>query len=88
MKGKVITVLTAAGEFVGRCKSIGDTVVELENPRAFVQTHEGVGFLPGLCITGEHEPRSATFYNYVAVIKTNEDVESAWQQTTSGIVLP
>lgn len=85
----VVTLVTAGGEMVGRLKSENDTSITLESPRAFVQTEQGVGFAPSVCLTGEREPKEIT-YNRAAVIlmcKTATEVEKMWVQASSGIVL-
>lgn len=86
---EVVTLVTAGGEMVGRLVSETDRGFTLKDPRAFVQTKEGVGFAPSVCLTGIREPDEITF-NRTSVIlmcKTSEEVEKMWLQTTTGIVL-
>lgn len=86
-KGDIVTVLTVAGEFVGKLKNdnIGIAVV-LENPRMLVQNQQGMGFAHGVCVTGEQNPKSVEFKSYVFVTPTNSEVASAWRQATSGLI--
>jgi len=85
----VVTLLTPVGEIIGRIKDESETEVILESPRTFVQTEQGMGFAPGICMTGEQNPREAAINKslIVAIVKSNSEVEKSWQQQTSGIVL-
>ena len=86
---EVVTLVTAGGEMVGRLKEEDDTTITLESPRAFVQTEQGVGFAPSVCLTGVRNPDSIT-YNRAAVIlmcDTEEQVSKMWLQATTGLVV-
>ena len=85
----VMTLVTAAGEMVGRLIEEDDETVVLENPRAFVQTQSGVGFAPGVCLTGTKDPETIVFNenSVILMCETNEEVEKIWLQSTTGIVL-
>ena len=87
-KGDIVTVLTVAGEFVGKLKGKDGDSVSLEDPRMLVQTQQGMGFARGVCVTGEENPSQIEFMGVVFVTKTNSEVESAWRQATSGIIAP
>jgi len=85
----VVTLVTAAGEMVGRIINEDETSITLENPRAFVQTRDGVGFAPGVCLTGVKDPKVVS-YNRLAIImmcETNEEVRKIWLQATTGLVV-
>jgi hypothetical protein len=83
----VITVLTLAGEFIGKLKGeVGDTVT-LEDPRMLVQSEQGMGFAHGVCVTGETSPTEVTFQQYVLATPTNEDIAKGWRQATSGLIM-
>ena len=84
-----MTLVTAAGEMVGRLIEEDDETVVLENPRAFVQTQSGVGFAPGVCLTGAKDPETIVFNknSVILICETNEEVEKIWLQSTTGIVL-
>ena len=86
---KVITVVTTAGEVVGRLKEYTGESVVLQNPRLFVQTQQGAGFAQGVSMTGENEPKEVAFYfsNIICIVDTDPDAEKVWVQATSGIVL-
>jgi len=85
----IVTLVTAGGEMVGRLDEETDFQFVLENPRAFVQTKEGVGFAPGVCLTGIRNPDYVSFpkSSVVLMCKTNEEVEKIWISTTTGIVV-
>ena len=85
----IVTLVTAAGEMVGRVSNEDETSITLENPRAFVQTRDGVGFAPGVCLTGIKDPKEVS-YNKLAVImmcETSEEVQKIWLQATTGLVV-
>jgi hypothetical protein len=84
----VVTVVTVAGEYIGRLKSQGEETVEIDNPRGLMQGENGIGFAPSVCMTGDttntvHFNKSTILFT----VKTLPEVEKAWQQATSGIVL-
>lgn len=85
----VMTVVTAAGEMVGRLIEEDDETIVLENPRAFVQTQNGVGFAPGVCLTGVKDPETIVFNksSVILICETNNEVEKLWLQATTGLVV-
>ena len=61
-KGDLVTVLTNAGEFVGRLDKNDDTGVHLDNPKMIVNTPEGkMGFARGVCMTGKRTLKVQSF---------------------------
>jgi len=84
--GDIVTVLTVAGEFVGKLSGQINDKISLSDPRMLVQTQQGMGFARGVCVTGEENPTEVEFMNVVFVTKTNSEVESAWRQATSGLI--
>jgi hypothetical protein len=85
--GDVVTVVTTAGEYVGKLyENQGETVV-LKDPRMLVMGETGMGFARGICMTGVENPAEATFGQIVLMTPTNKEVESAWRQHTSGIIV-
>ena len=86
--GDVVSVVTAAGEFVGKLDGFDGDAVILSKPRMLVMGQEGgMGFARGICMTGVENPESATFRSVVFVTPTNEDIDKAWVQATTGIAL-
>ena len=88
-QSEVVTLITNVGEIVGRLKSYDDNTVTVINPRLFIQSEQGTGFLPTIGITAEREPEELVFQlgSILTVIKTFDEVAKAWQQSVSGIVL-
>lgn len=86
-KGDVVTVLTISGEFVGKLKEDNNNIVILEDPRMLIQNEQGMGFANGVALTGKNNPSEVVFRSIVFMVKTNDDVESAWRQAVTGIVI-
>lgn len=85
--GEIVTVVTVAGEFVGKLAGTEDGV-RLIDPRMVVQGPEGnMGFARGICQTGIENPTEVLLTNPVMVTDTNEMVENAWREATSGIAI-
>jgi pyruvate-formate lyase-activating enzyme len=84
--GDIVTVLTVAGEFVGKLQYKDGDSVSLADPRMLVQGQNGMGFARGVCVTGEENPTQVEFMGVVFVTPTNNEVASAWRQATSGII--
>ncbi len=85
-KGDVVTVLTVAGEFVGKMEEHDGATVTLSDPRMLVHNEQGMGFAHGVCVTGESSPKVVKFFSVVLVTPTNDQVVSAWRQATSGLI--
>lgn len=86
-KGDIVSVISMAGEFVGKYDTSGDGTITLEDPRMLVQNQEGMGFASGIAVTGKMNPTMVTFNQYVFVTETNEDIEKAYRGAVSGLVL-
>lgn len=84
-KGDVVSVITMAGEMVGKLKEIGTTIT-LEDPRMLIQTEQGMGFAHGVCVTGETNPKEIAFQQYVFVTPTKDEIVKGWREATSGII--
>ena len=86
----IVTLVTHTGEIVGRLTAVEGDALTLADPRLFVSQAEGSGLAPGICMTGEMNPKSADFFvgSVVAVLPTASELQSAWQQATSGLVIP
>ena len=88
-KNDIVTVITLAGEFVGKFVSKDESGLALEDPRMFVQRQDGqIGFARGICQTGVENPDDIVFDNFIFITSSNEDVQKAYRQATSGIVTP
>ena len=86
-KGDVVTVVTLAGEVIGKFNNSGSGTITLDDPRMLIQNEQGMGFAHGVCVTGENNPTEITFQNYVFVTPTNAEIEKAYRQAVSGLVL-
>ena len=89
MKGDIVTLVTHVGEVIGRVVEDYADNIELASPRLFVNSEDGAGLAPGVCMTGMKDPDVGIFYkgSIVAVVETAPELKKAWQQHTSGIVL-
>lgn len=83
----VVTVVAMSGEYVGKLKDTGAGVITLEDPRMLIHNEQGMGFANGIAVTGKNNPTEVTFHTYVFATPTNEEVEKAYRQSTSGLVL-
>ena len=87
-KGDIVTVMTISGEFVGKIQS-DDNLLVLDDPRLVVQGPEGqMGFARGICQTGVENPTYIKFDNFIFVSPSNDQVQKAFREATSGIVTP
>jgi len=84
----IITVITHAGEFVGKLRGeAGDTITILD-PLLVHTTQEGQGGFSGdYCLTGQKSVDSITFREYIFAIPTNLEVARAWRESTSGLIV-
>ena len=87
-KNDIVSVITAAGEFIGKLDFETDTRLKLNDPRMLITTNEGMGFARGVCLTGVENASEMTFYSggIVFVSPTNEEVQKSYRQFTSGII--
>ena len=73
MKNEIVTLVTPAGEFVGKYIEETDNGFKIGDPRMIVQGPEGnMGFAKG---------------GVVFLTETNKQVADGWREATSGIVL-
>jgi hypothetical protein len=86
-KGDVVSVVSMAGEYVGKYDTSGDGTITLTDPRMLVQNEQGMGFAAGICVTGKRDPDVVTFAQYVFVTPVNDDIEKAYRSAVSGLVL-
>lgn len=86
----VYSFVTLSGEIIGRLKEEKEDRVVVSHPRVFMQTQEGAGFLPGVCMTGKKEPETAEILKagLIMVVESAPELAKAWQQQTSGLILP
>ena len=66
-----------------------DDLLVLDDPRLVVQGPEGqMGFARGICQTGVENPTEIAFNDFMFITPCNEEVENAYRQATSGLVVP
>tara|TARA_R110002096_G_scaffold69149_1_gene166339 strand:- start:19732 stop:20010 length:279 start_codon:yes stop_codon:yes gene_type:complete len=89
VKGDIVAVVNIAGEYVGKVSDDNDVTLILEKPRMVVNGEQGLGFARGICVTGEADPVSGTFYNsgIVFVTKVNAEIEKAYIEAVTGIII-
>ena len=87
-KNDVITVITVAGEYVGKFVSEDTSRLTIADPKMLVNGERGMGFGNGVCVTGEADPADMTFYigGLVFVAKTSDAVVKAYREATSGLI--
>ena len=91
MKGKIVSLVTLAGEYIGKYMHENNGNITLENPRMLVNTPDGkVGFARGICMTGQENPKTGMFYagGVVIVTETNPDFASAYTEAVTGLATP
>ena len=88
-KDDVVSVITNAGEYVGKFKSEGDSTFTITKPRMLISGEGGVGFARGICVTGEEDAAEITFQKtgVVFTTPTSAVVEKAYVESTTSIVL-
>lgn len=88
-KGDVVSVITNAGEYVGKFKSEGDATFTVEKPRMLISGEDGVGFARGICVTGVEDAAELTFQKtgIVFTTATSDIVEKAFIEATTSIQL-
>ena len=91
MKGKIVSLVTLAGEYIGKYMHENNGNITLENPRMLVNAPDGkVGFARGICMTGQENPKTGKFYagGVVIVTETNPDFASAYTEAVTGLATP
>ena len=86
----LVSVVTPAGEFVGKLEEQTDTHVTLKEPKMIVHAEDKqMGFSRGVCLTGQENPESVTFYSGGIILMTpsNSEIESAYTKMTSGLII-
>jgi hypothetical protein len=88
-KDDVVSVITNAGEYVGKFKSEGDSTFAITKPRMLISGEGGVGFARGICVTGNEDAAEITFQKtgVVFTTPTSDVVEKAYVESTTSIVL-
>jgi len=88
-KNDIITVITMAGEFIGKYVKEDATSLTIAKPKMLVNGEQGMGFGSGVCVTGEIDPSSMTFYvgGIVFTSMTSVSIGKSYIEATSGLIL-
>ena len=88
-KDDVVSVITNAGEYVGKFKSEDDSTFTITKPRMLISGEGGVGFARGICVTGKEDAAEIAFQKtgVVFTTPTSDVVEKAYVESTTSIVL-
>ena len=88
-KDDVVSVVTNAGEYVGKFKDESADAFTITKPRMLISGENGVGFARGICVTGVEDAAELTFYKtgIVFVTPTSPVVEKAFIEATTRILL-
>tara|TARA_B100000795_G_scaffold91359_1_gene66626 strand:+ start:1889 stop:2167 length:279 start_codon:yes stop_codon:yes gene_type:complete len=86
----LVSIVTPAGEFVGKLEEQTSDFVTLKEPKMIIHTSDKqMGFARGVCLTGEENPELVTFYGggIILVTPSNEEIIAAYRKMTSGIIV-
>lgn len=88
-KDDVVSIITNAGEYVGRFKDECDSTFTVTKPKMLISGEGGVGFARGICVTGKDDARELTFQKtgIVFTTATSDIVEKAFIEATTSIQL-
>ena len=89
-KDTLVSIVTPAGEFVGEFEEQTENFVTLRNPKMIIHAPDKqMGFARGVCLTGQENPESVTFYSGGIILMTpsNSEIEAAYTKMTSGIII-
>jgi len=88
-KDDVVSVITNAGEYVGKFKDESASTFTVTKPKMLIQGEGGVGFARGICVTGKEDAEELVFQKtgIVFTTPTSDIVEKAFVEATTSIVL-
>jgi hypothetical protein len=86
----IVSVVATSGEYVGKYKGIEEGNLSIEDPRMIIRNPESgeMGFARGIAVTGQENPTSVVFNNYVFCVPCNDSIVKAFTEATSKIVTP
>ena len=85
-KDTLVSIVTPAGEFVGKLESQSSTYVTLRTPKMIIHTPDKqMGFARGVCLTGKENPEVVTFYagGIILITPSNDDIVTAYKKMTT-----
>lgn len=86
----IVTVLSSLGtEYVGKFISMDENGIVLKKPKLISMSEQGMGFAGGIAMTGVADPEQVliNLSQIVFITETNEPVQKAYVEATSGIIL-
>jgi hypothetical protein len=86
----VVVIVCTAGEIVGRLVAQHENEIILKSPRMIGPVENGqLGLYPGVCLSGRPDPDEISFNtsSILFVSPVSDEIEKAWVQATSSIVL-
>lgn len=88
-KNDVVSLLTLAGEFVGKFEDETPDIITLSDPHLVIPDNNNLGFQPVICMTGEPKLDKVDFYKATAVsmVPTAEPVVKEYRKATSGLIV-
>lgn len=88
-KNDVVSIVTLAGEIIGKFSEETDAGYVIEDPRLLSQNEQGLILVPALCMTGRPELSEVTLpkTSVILIVPTVEEVEKEYRANTSGILI-
>jgi hypothetical protein len=88
-KKDVISLITNAGEYVGRFKEETETTITITDPKMLISGENGVGFARSVSITAKEDITELTLYKagVTFVTPSSDVIEKAFISANSGIVV-
>jgi len=88
-KKDVISLITNAGEYVGRFKDESPSEITITDPKMLISGENGVGFARSVSITAKEDLSELTFNKsgVTFVAPSSEVIEKAFISANSGIVV-
>ena len=88
----VYTIVTTAGEYVGRLEFTESNIVRVKNPMLLMTDPESgtQQFIPTISMTGTHEPEYVDFNAaaVIAITETTDGYAKEYVRATSRLILP
>lgn len=79
--GEVVTLVTFAGDMIGRLESIEGDIVKLQHPRLYLNTQDGPILAGSVCATAVDKLDYAEFHraSFLTVAKANDNISRVWE---------
>ena len=89
LEGEIVTVITTAGEVVGRLKKADFDNIVVQDPRLVAVGSQGVGLAGSVGYSAKQGLSECTFCNagVATIVPTADEIAAGWVKATSGIQL-